>query len=169
VSEPRKLPPEKAWELVEEDVAAQELDRIAALSDEELDAELRAGGVDPQAAARVGQAVLDDAASAEGRVVKLRRSIWVWAGGLAAAAALALVVANVARRDDGVTASPPRPGTPQARELAAALRQHAFDDCNASRWARCEEQLNDAKSFDPDGESDPRVQAWREKLRERPR
>jgi hypothetical protein len=94
----------------------------------------------------------------------------VWAGGLSAAAALALVIATMARRDHGdVTTAPPRPGTPQARELAAGLRQHAFDDCNAGRWARCEEQLNDAKEFDPDGESDPRVQAWREKLRERPR
>jgi hypothetical protein len=187
VSDPRKLPPEKAWELVEEDVGAQELDRIAALSDEELDAELRAGGVDPQDAARVGQALLDDAASADGRVVKLpagaagaveararapragRRPIWVWAGGLSAAAALALVIATMARRDDGVTGAPPSPGTADARERAAALRRQAFDACNEGRWARCEEQLDDAKAFDPDGESDPRVQAWREKLRERPR
>jgi hypothetical protein len=75
----------------------------------------------------------------------------------------------IARRDEGVTAAPPRPGTAQARELAAGFRRQAFDACGEGHWAVCEERLDDARAFDPEGEADPRVQSWREKLRERPR
>ncbi len=54
---PRKLTPEEILDLIEEQDAADEAERILALSDEELDRELRQAGIDPQATRERGREI----------------------------------------------------------------------------------------------------------------
>jgi hypothetical protein len=57
MSEQPKRPPAKAWEAVQRDALREEGERVAGMSDAELDASLAAKGVDPKAARERGAAL----------------------------------------------------------------------------------------------------------------
>jgi hypothetical protein len=55
---PRKRSPAEVWRALEKAGADAELERFSAMSGDELDAELRAAGLDPAEAAKIGMDVL---------------------------------------------------------------------------------------------------------------
>jgi hypothetical protein len=57
-------PPEEVWKAIEEQAMDHEMQRILALSDEELDAELRAAGFDPEVERELGPKQAREAAAA---------------------------------------------------------------------------------------------------------
>ncbi len=57
VNEKPKRSPAEVWALLEKEAIQEEADRVAALSPEELDAELAAQGIDPKAARERGAAL----------------------------------------------------------------------------------------------------------------
>ncbi len=59
--------------------------------------------------------------------------------------------------------SPPREPSPM--ELATKIRQDAYASCRSFFWAQCQWQLDEAQKLDPAGETDPRVQAARDVVR----
>jgi hypothetical protein len=77
-----------------------------------------------------------------------------WASWLAAAAAIAVVGGGIAIN----AALPPPPvGAAPPRADAASLRDAAQIDCDARRWERCREGLDEANRADHAGEGEPRV------------
>jgi hypothetical protein len=139
VSDDRKPSPVEAWQAIDAMASQQELDRIKALSEAELDRELAALGIDPAAARSVGQSALEAAArdagidpaaaahptpDAGGRggpppaatnVARLpRMARWV---ALAAAALVAAVIVGVVLTKEATPVSSPYPGV--AHDAAA--------------------------------------------------
>jgi hypothetical protein len=159
MTEPRKRTAAEVWRALEKVTADADLERIDALSDDDLDRELRAAGVDPAEAAKVGPEGL---ARTPQQRPKPRRPVrwvaWVTAGAVVALIAIALV-----REQPIVGAGRPAP-TP--KEQAAQLRGDAFRACDQGLWSACEDDLNAARALDPGGETDPRVLAARQSLRE---
>jgi hypothetical protein len=166
MTEPHKRTNAELWAAVEKGSGDAELARIDALSDEEVDRELREAGIEPGEAARVVErAVAGASASGEGKaergpvaeVVQLKaRSRARWVAYVAAAAGVALVATAIARRD----------GEPTAPFPAEKLRAEAADACAQSQWKRCAEKLDEARSMDPAGEGDARVKRMRDAIRE---
>ena len=139
--------------------ADADLERLDALSDDDLDRELRAAGVDPAEPAKVGSEVLARTPKEGPRPPrKVRWVAWVGAGAAAALIAIALV-----REQPIVGAGRPEP-TP--KQQAAKLRDDAFDACDQGLWSACEDNLNAARALDPGGEIDPKVLAARQSLRD---
>jgi DNA-directed RNA polymerase specialized sigma24 family protein len=60
------------------------------------------------------------------------------------------------------SAAPPRTDLDIAREL----RDEAVRGCHEGAWGRCRDLLDEARSLDPAGETEPRVQAARRALRD---
>ena len=167
----------EVWQALEK-VAAEvgELERIDALSDDELDRELRAAGIDPAEAAKLGEGLRVRApplasrerpqapAPRERSPRPPRKVQWVPWGALAA---VVLVAAVLARRPDD--AASPWPGDHGAdsdalatkHAAAAKLRDDAFGACAQGLWGACEEKLNAARALDPSGEQDAKVLAAR--------
>ena len=149
----------------------EEMERLLAATDEELDAELKEEGFAPDDAANLMKAALEkSAAPAPAGVVSLagarekrrRRSV----GGLALVAAAAAVVvlggggvAIVALRTPEpapTTTTEPTPPRPPpevlAREDAEALRRQAATECAAKAWGSCAGDLATAAKLDPAGD-----------------
>jgi hypothetical protein len=158
MTEARKRTDAEVWHALETIAADAEPARIDALSDGDLDGELRAAGIDPESIAATAK---PGAAKVASRKARLRARPWVW--GLASAAVVALVifaawprperfyVGHGATRDDG----------PQR---AATMRKDAFKACEANLWSLCEDRLNEARGLDPDGEANPEVRRARESI-----
>jgi hypothetical protein len=131
VSDRRKPSPVEAWAAIDAMASQQELDRIKALSEADLDRELAALGIDPAAARSVGQSALEAAAreaglgtlaetspaphaigpagpAPPGVIVARPRRTGRWIA-LAAAASLAAAVAIVARMNETAPVSSPHP------------------------------------------------------------
>jgi hypothetical protein len=178
MTEPRKRSPAEVWRALEEASTEAEVRRIDALSDDALDAELRAAGIDPAEAAKIGEDVLgpvpapgnggaasEAPARTRGAEAKptvdeapgARRRVY-WIAGFAAAAAVLGVL--VALPGGGPPIGSGQPDTAALKE-AADLRERAFGACDQGDWAACEDALNAARSLDPDGETAPRVVAAR--------
>jgi hypothetical protein len=159
MTEPRKRTAAEVWRALEKVTADADLERIDALSDDDLDRELRAAGVDPAEAGKIGSQVLAKTQKEGPRPPrKLRWVAWVGAGAAAALIAIALV-----REQPIVGAGRPAP-TP--KQQAAQLRGDAFSACAQGLWSACEDQLNAARALDPGGEMDPKVLAARQSLRD---
>ena len=168
----------EVWQALEK-VAAEvgELERIDALSDDELDRELRAAGIDPAEAAKLGQDLRVRAPPQASRMAPQtpaprersprppRKLQWVAWGALAAVAAL--VVAGLAKRPDYAASPPPddhgadSDALATKHEAAAKLRDDAFGACAQGLWGACAEKLNAARALDPAGEQDAKVLAAR--------
>jgi len=88
---------------------------------------------------------------------KRRRLAVVLPVGLALAAAVALAI-KVSLPEPVPIAIPPD-DTPAGR--AAALRADARKSCNAHRWPRCVDELDDAKELDPAGDDTPEIREMR--------
>jgi hypothetical protein len=103
MSERRKQPPSEATKAAKGDSWKQELERISALSDEQLDDEMRAAGIDPEGADNVAQDVIEKAAREVGLDPRARRrrkaSHWIALVAVVVAALAVLVFLRaVARR-----------------------------------------------------------------------
>jgi hypothetical protein len=182
--------PAEAWLIAERLLADGELERLDAMSDDQVMAELRAEGRDeswiPSAESVVAGAekhlarqAEQRAADAEPRTVSMIRvtgpSRTVW---LAAAAAALLVVGGAAFVErDAIVAwlqGPPPPlpiepdhelpAPPSARELAQKARDEAEKACAEGLWGRCNTRLNQARDLDPAGETEPRVVGLRQSI-----
>jgi hypothetical protein len=165
MSEPRKRTNAEVWQALEKITAEAELERVGALSDDELDRELLAAGIDPSEAAKVGQADLARPPKPERKAPRTMR----WVAWAAVAAAAALVVGGLARKPPIVGSA--RLGDPgldpdvaTRRQQADAMREAAFGACDQGLWVSCEEKLNAARALDPEGEREPKVLAARQSV-----
>jgi hypothetical protein len=181
MTDPPKRSPAEVWRALEKTGADAELERIDAMSGDELDAELRAAGIDPAEAAKIGEDVLGPLpASSNGAPPPLtpawtgvaeakpavdeaprgsRRIYWI--AGFAAAAVVIGVL--VTRPRDGPPISAGHPDRAALKE-AADQRDRAFGACDQGYWLECEDELNAAQSLDPAGEAAPRVVAARRSI-----
>jgi hypothetical protein len=171
---------------------AAEVDALANLSDDALDAQLDAAGFAPDDAAKLALAALATPATPaapRGPVVVKggvdrprappRPSLWP---AFAIVAAAGLLVVLLWKRAEVVALlspapapivpdrageqAPPRGPTPAELAQARALRAEAIGDCNDQFWAACEDRLDRARKLDPAGETSPDVQAARKSLGE---
>ena len=151
----------------------EEMERLLAATDEELDAELKEEGFAPDDAANLMKAALEKSAAparAPAEVVSLaaareRRGRRVgWLALVAAAAAVVVLggggVAIVALRTPEpapppttTEPTPPRP-PPEvlARQDADVLRRQAATECAAKAWGSCAGDLATAAKLDPAGD-----------------
>jgi hypothetical protein len=175
-----KRTPAEAWRALQDWAHDDEIDRVAALSDAELDSELRELGADPDAVRAEGEPWRERAMAAARQPppkppvvprAPARRTRWeVW---LAAATLGAVVVTFVAmngaaivarfkgtddiRPDEGGLA----PSNEVARGRAQKLRDEADEACERKFWGACEARLDEANKLDPAGETHERVQRMR--------
>ena len=128
MSEPRKRTDAEVWQALEK-VAAElkELERIDALSDEELDRELRAAGIDPAEATGLGPDVLvrpprrapgapPRGPTARKQAARSPRKVH-WVAWAALAAAVVLVVGWLATRPENVASPRPDDRTHEPRAV----------------------------------------------------
>jgi len=167
----------EVWEALEKITAeVGELERIDALSDDELDRELRAAGIDPAEAATFGQDIVvrpppqapgppSQAPRPPKKTARSPRKVhWIAWGAVAAAAVL--IVGVLATRPENVASPPPDDSASDAGlttklQAAAKLRDDAFGSCAHGVWAVCEHRLDAARALDPAGEQDEKVIAAR--------
>jgi hypothetical protein len=176
---PRKRTDAEVWRALEAS-AETELARIDALSDDELDRELRDAGISPDLAASIVQPPPSVAPPREPAVARPPVAVpprerlvtpqgtptWGW---VALAAAVALVIATTARRREIALwfghepIGPDTAQTPESvlAERAARLRHDALGLCEQGFWYPCEQKLDEARKLNPAGESEPQVQAAR--------
>jgi hypothetical protein len=183
--------PEAIWSVLEqqsrEDEAAEaQVHAIAAMSDAELDAELRSCGLDP--AALEAQALTlskvagagDDAVQAVdaheppalSRPARRRRpvavAVWLAAGAAAVTAGGALIYSMVREHPPDQPAPPPSspvPAPSPAPELVAMTpaqeRTAAADALSHGNAAECLRLLDDARVNDPEGDKPAAIQKLR--------
>ncbi len=161
--------------VVEDD--AREMDRIAGLTEEQIERELAAAGIDPAAARalsdRLGRMVGPQTAAPPAPRKRRRRgppAVWLIAGALALGglAFLGRPGGEIAHWLDGQEPSA-RPDTPSPTWLASHvmtrasdLRDEAHADCGARRWRACFDKLEEARRLDPAGDDEPFARAdWR--------
>jgi hypothetical protein len=173
-----KPPPDaRAFDRVQQLLDEAEAEELAAIPREQLEGELRKAGPKPgtglaalEAArakvdAEMGSKVVDLAAARQ------RRRIPPVTYVIAIAAGVALVV-GLAKRDDIVAwlspAPPPTtmpspvptaPAPPTEQQLAATLRDRAYDECKKGYLPECLDMTRAAQDLDPDYSGDPR---WKE-------
>jgi len=162
MSAPSKLPPDAILAMaVRQAKHDADIERIAAMSDEEVEREL----ADAQRGKRV-----------PGPAPARRRTPWA----LIAAAVLLFVLIAVAavilrgersgdhqiRPDDTPAPSSAPSSAPRApdQQEADRVRLIALQACTAETWGACKEGLDRARALDPAGETDPRVVAARKAL-----
>ena len=175
-----KLGPGEAWGAIEEMVTADEVARVSALSDEQLDAELAEGGLDPAKLRAAGQALAEslsgkdedeegadrdaeekaeEAEEDEEEVVEelppksgaVTRPRWVtWAVAAGVAAVLALPLLGIPVVRRVMFPTPV--GAAPAPNEASVLRTQALHDCDEKLWLECWRKLDAAKALDPKGE-----------------
>ncbi len=180
--------PEEQWEAVLLQAAGPEARELDEMSDEEVDAELRKSGIDPERLAKEGGASVSESASAAVPVqaqpadviafpaVARRRPRWpllLVAAALATAAISTGVV--IATRDtppprpiDELELPPlERPEPAPHNELAIELREKARTDYDNGALLDCLQKLDQARALDPAGEALPAIQHLRENVKAR--
>ncbi|MGO9832801.1 MAG: hypothetical protein ACLP1X_01160 [Polyangiaceae bacterium] len=198
MNEPDKIDPARAWLFAESLLAEEEAELLAesveAMSDAEIEQEMRGGGYDPASVPTADEFVargVERAAEREraneareaAKVVALaerRRTRWVLTL-IAAMFALFLVV--MVKQGPAIVAffkhepaeigpdndwSPPKapPAPTPAQKEAEALRDEAITECDHQGWSVCRLNLDYAQSLDPAGEDSPRVRRARSQLEE---
>jgi hypothetical protein len=197
MNEPDKIDPARAWlfaeSLLAEEEAEQLAERVEAMSDAEIEQEMRGGGYDPasvpsaeefvargveRAAERERANEAREAAEVVARAER-RRTRWVLT---LVAAMFALFIVVMVRQGPAIVAffkhepaeigpdnswPPPRAPAPPtaAQKEAEALRDEAVTSCDHMQWTMCGLNLDYAKALDPAGEDSPRVQKARAELR----
>lgn len=155
MSTTRKRTADQAWDALEEEAIDDEVQRVLALSDEALDAELAKAGADPTKI-RARGATLAARSGKSAAPTPIRRTGWViWL----AAATLGGLVVGVALMNRPVQVAQPRPESPEGR--AASIRDVAKAACVRHSWAECHDLLDKAKDLDPEGDRTPWVQGER--------
>jgi hypothetical protein len=183
--------PAATWERLEKLAVKEEAERVAGLSDAELDADLASRGHDPQAVRARGAALaarlMQDRGKAFGSVMapvapapqrvpeprRRRRPVVVLLAAavlVAAAGALAYVELRQPSSPPHVPTLPPPPApAPAPGPLlvsAAELRASGLAACKDLRWADCVADLDRARELDPAGDSGPEVVAARRRAKE---
>jgi hypothetical protein len=167
---PRKRTSAEVWAAAVHAADDPELADIDAMSDAEIDAELRAHGIAPDDAADVGRELL---AKPVRRPPARRGSNTGWVKWAVLAAAIALVLGALVRRREGEAHLQPEPiqkdqepAPPETTpaERAASLREDGLAHCRVGLLDTCEAKLNAARALDPAGEDDPRVREARRQL-----
>ena len=191
MSDPRKLPPDQAWDALRSMALRDEAERVESLSSEELAREVAAMGRDPevekakalalvakykkggQAPAGVGVPPVGPVASPAiaapvipmtARKPRSRTLVWL----LAAAFGVMAVVLFAKRQDIMALLRPHAPGPDEIRPddhaayaQAVHLRSEARDQCDQRLWLTCRDRLDQAARLDPAGESSEAVKALR--------
>jgi hypothetical protein len=156
---PKKPSASEAWEAIDEAAFKAEVDRVVAMSDEDVEGELVKEGFDPAKVGSgkgAGKGPVAPVPVTEARVAPVKRlplhmrnATWL------AAAGFLLVLGTVAvmNRDPNVTRSP--------AQHAAELRNDAKEECAKARWRACLDRLGEADGLDPEGAADTKVKALR--------
>lgn len=179
----KKLAPHEAWDALEKMELDDEVERVLALSDEDLDEELRKTGVNVERVRQRGEdlgrrleAERGERKATTGRpgpAAPSRRRSVAWLAAAAIAAAVAGVLAMnagtvVAWFRPGLPIGPddggmvPRPPSPQER--AEALRWRARGECDRGDLVECQRDLDEARGLEPAGETRPEVVEMRRVL-----
>lgn len=184
--------PGAGWDLVEDLIAEEEIQRGKAMPAEERRAEMKARGLDPDRADAIANEALaklgyETTAAEAPKVVSLAaerekrrpaRPTWVIA--LVAAAALVVLVGgggavvavnwpspSATTSVPQVPTAPPGPSPEQLaqeqRAKADELRKVAAVECAAEKWGKCFAHLGDASKLDPQGDEARRVQRLQSK------
>jgi hypothetical protein len=171
----RRLQPDEAWDALEKMALDDEAERVGALSDEEIDAELASEGLDPKALRARGAALAAKLKAAvpapvvelgvKARLPARKRWVALLAAATLAAVALAVAVPTVViiaeRRGlwpgDTMVSAPPR-------KDAAELRRDALIACHEQRWHDCLRGLDEARGLDPKGEESQDVKDARREI-----
>jgi hypothetical protein len=162
----RKPMDEELLAALDEQDAADEAERILALDDEALDAELKADGLDPAVERERGRALgkggarrASGSGAAPRRLVTTTRWVSLLAAALAVAAVSVVVIVPAVRRwshrgQYDITADTDWTYAPSAKQL----RREALRACDDERWSECLAGLDAARKLDPPGDSDEYVQ-----------
>jgi len=173
----KKRSPAEAWDALEKMADDEEVERVLALSDEELDKELADAGFDPEKVRAQGQALgerlaresapaIAPALATGAAVVPIRprRSTTMRVFTLMAATLSVLVVlVGVLPRVHDWLHPPVDVGAGQKPTPAQAMREKAFLACDAQRYAECLRLLDDARATDPGGDRMPQVEEYRQR------
>jgi hypothetical protein len=174
----------RGWQFVQKLLADEDVERLDDATDEEVERQMKAQGVRAARVPDVEKLVANvatrrdkyrDNAAKKAVAVVRPPSRTRWIAWLAAAAIGAAVVVLVAKRQEVIALfhrepAPPRPlQKPEdiilvRQERANALRREAFAACDQASWTLCEVRLDEARSLDPKGEEDPRVQEARKQI-----
>ena len=119
MSKPKE--PHELWDKLLDDALAEEGQRVANLSDAELDASLRKAGLDPAAVRARGAEI--------GKSLRPRRLLWGWAPALAAAGAVVALTVGVPwlvallrhPPEDHADAAAPDAATPRPRDAGPTV------------------------------------------------
>jgi hypothetical protein len=169
----------EVWQALEtmelDDAAEREMDRVAAMTPEEVRRELAEAGFDPEESRARGVELARAFAQQQAAPVvpaPARRRPSRRAVALLLAAAFGLLAVVMWRRAENWIAhnrdrSAPDigPDTPspewiaheKARARAIELRRGAQADCTSAHWEACLKGLDEARDLDPAGEADPTV------------
>jgi|SRR5579859_5219113 len=154
-----KRSPSEVWAALEESALDDEMDAVLAMTPEERRRELREAGFDLEKVHARADALGTEPTRPDPVVVlrPKRRRLAVVVAGVALAAGIALVV------DRALAPAPvaAHHSEEAPAERARALRQEAREACAARSWARCKDELNEARDLDPDGDQAPEIQALR--------
>jgi hypothetical protein len=155
MSAPDKPDLDRSWSAAEK-VLAEEEDRLATLSDEEFEREMRSAP-DPARVPTAGELLAGAGQSSRItlRPARPNRIPLVWL--IAAAIGMAGIVYILQRRETVASGHHESPALRQA----AQLRQDAVQACERALWLLCEEKLDEAERIDPAGERDTLVQSTR--------
>jgi len=169
-TEKKKLAPDEAWDALEKMAVDDEVERVLALSDEDLDAELAKTGANPERVRQrgddLGRRLVAGREASKGVAASASRRRWVaWL----AAATLGAVVAAVLAMNAGTVVAWFRPvpigpddagivpRQPPPQELAESLRGRARSECSRGELDGCKRDLDEASALDPAGEARPEV------------
>jgi hypothetical protein len=163
MSTKQKLPPHEAWDVLEKMALHDEAERVASLSDAELDGELQGKGFDPKALRERGAALAEKlrAASAAPPVPQapVKRTLPVRARWAALVAATRVALGTAV----GIPTAVVTVGNGRAQH-AWELRRDALGACQEAHWLECQQGLDAAQKLDPAGEERPEIKAAREKI-----
>jgi hypothetical protein len=175
---PKRRTPAETWDALENMAFDDEVDRVLALSEEQLDEELKESGLDPQRVRERGRALGEQLRSehkssvADERPapppprahllpregvdesppprarVRIPKRVR-WVAALAAA----LSATGIAMMSGPVLVGHSHAPSKADLEKAQELRTRAMPECVAGHWQGCLDGLNAADALDPDGES----------------
>jgi hypothetical protein len=174
----------KALEKEAADDEAQ-FQQAAGATPDEVDASLRAQGLDPEAErAAVGdwrREIEERVALRKARAAEVRastrprgrsRPVLLLLAATVGAAATGGLIYTMTRPAPPAPPPPPAPSVPAPLPAppvapdplvaAATYRKNAFAECDAYQWATCLHYLDQARDLDPGGENDPKVKKARD-------
>ncbi len=144
--------------LVEQGKDDEELERVLAMSDEEVDRELEKQGFDLAEVDRDAKALYDKLVAREAPKPPARRRRWVIAAVAAAVAASAAAYAArrpIARLFSHGPRTEVGPENLPPDVAATRIRELAVESCRDKQWSTCEKLLDLADDVDPSSQGDP--------------